>query len=851
MNMSDITVHTRETVATSEFVKNFILIQHSVLFIGNSGCGKTQLSKGILNEIVKKYPENYTYQIINFNFYTDSSYLQGMLEQQLEKKAGRQFGPHGKLRMIYFIDDLNMPQLDLYNTQTAIELLRQHADYGHWYDIGKLSLKDIINTQHLASMNPTAGSFFVNPRYQRHFWTVSIPFPDNESLFLIYATFLNGHFKYFKPNVQEYVTAIIKAALLLHASIVTSFRKTAINFHYEFNIRHISNVFQGLLITLPNQFQDPEKVVKLWIHESERIYGDRLVSIENLQTYKANMFDLLKKQFSKFNFTRYFQQNNPENLIFCNFINGLSGDRFYDLMSNDKAMFHVTDALREYNDNNAVMALVLFDDAMKHICKITRIVNLPSGHALLVGVGGSGKQSLAKLAAFIVGYSSFSITISATYSMNDLRADLQILYQKTGIKDEGILFLFNEGQITNERFLVYINDLLSSGEIAELYTSDEKEVIINNVRPKVKADNLVDSRENCWNWYIGKVKKNLHMALCFSPVGESFRRRARQFPALVNCTVIDWFQPWPQDALYSVAENFLDPVDLGEDLTLKKSIVEFMPFSFKIVNQLSTQMLDQEKRFIYTTPKSFLELIKLYTTMVTKKRENLEKSKERYETGLIKLVETEERVSIIEKDVQVKQIEAEAKKKEADEFAETVGREKAKVEKESDKANIEAEKCSKIKTEVEKQKKDTQADLDAAIPLVEQAKAALGNINKKDFSQAKSWANPPTGVPQVFESCLYLLAGFFPEAIEVDPKTKKPKQTDWKSSLKLMKSPDDFLNKLLNFKDIVDSNLVPASNVQIVRNNYLSQPYFTESEMAAKSGAAKGKLKTIKKCTII
>lgn len=841
MIMSDITVHTRETVATSEFVKNFILIQHPVLLIGNAGCGKTQLCKGILNEIVKKYPENYTYQFINFNFYTDSAYLQGMLEQQLEKKAGRQFGPHGKMRMIYFIDDLNMPQLDDYNTQTAIELLRQHADYGHWYDIGKLALKDIINTQHLAALNPTAGSFYVNPRYKRHFWTVSIPFPDNESLFLIYATFLNGHLKHFKPNVQEYATPIIKAALLLHGAVVSTFRKTAINFHYQFNIRHIANVFQGLLITLPAQFQDPEKIVKLWIHESERTYGDRLVSLEHLSNYKTSiMFDLLKKNFSKFNFNRYFQQTGPENLIFCNFINGLGGDRFYDLMSNDKSMFHVTEALREYNDGNPVMNLVLFDDAMKHICKITRIVFPPSGHALLVGVGGSGKQSLAKLASFIMGYTTFSVTISATYSMNDLRTDLQGLYQKTGVKDEGILFLFTEGQITNERFLVYINDLLSSGEIAELYTSDEKELIINVVRPKVKQDNIPDTRENCWSWFIGKVRKNLHMALCFSPVGESFRRRARQFPALVNCTVIDWFQPWPQDALYSVAENFLDPIDLGEDLTLKKSVVEFMPYSFKVVNNLSTLILEQEKRYIYTTPKSFLELIKLYTTMLSKKRTALENNKERYETGLIKLVETEERVVIIEKDVTEKQVEAEAKKKEADAFAETVGTEKAKVEKESDKANIEADKCSKIKTEVEKQKKDTQADLDAAIPLVEQAKSALDDINKKDFQVAKSWNAPPGGVLEVFASCLYLLAGFFPEAIEVDPKSKKPKNIDWKSCLKLMKSPDEFLNKLKTFKDTVDANLVPVSNVNAVKNLYLSQPFFTMEEMANKSNAAKG-----------
>ena len=91
------------------------------------------------------------------------------------------------------------------------------------------------------------------------------------------------------------------------------------------------------------------------------------------------------------------------------------------------------------------MDLVLFEDAMKHVCRITRIINNPSGHALLVGVGGMGKQSLSRLAAFICGYITKMITISASYGMNDLKADLQEMYNKAGIKDEGVNFLFTEG----------------------------------------------------------------------------------------------------------------------------------------------------------------------------------------------------------------------------------------------------------------------------------------------------------------------------------------------------------------------------------------------------------------------
>ena len=123
---------------------------------------------------------------INFNFYTDFNLLQTMMDIPLEKKAGRLFAPPGKLKLIYFIDDMNMPALDQYNTQTAISLMRQVQEYKHWWDMTKIQLKDIGNTQYLACMNPTAGSFIVNPRLQRWFWTLAVPFPEQSALGTVY-----------------------------------------------------------------------------------------------------------------------------------------------------------------------------------------------------------------------------------------------------------------------------------------------------------------------------------------------------------------------------------------------------------------------------------------------------------------------------------------------------------------------------------------------------------------------------------------------------------------------------------------------------------------------------------------
>jgi dynein heavy chain len=87
--------------------------------------------------------------------------------------------------------------------------------------------------------------------------------------------------------------------------------------------------------------------------------------------------------------------------------------------------------------------------------------------------------------------------------------------------------------------------------------------------------------------------------------------------------VIDWFHPWPEDALLSVATKFLADVDM-QNQEVRDSITRFMPFSFKTVNEFSAMIFEQERRYVYTTPKSFLELIKLFKAMLGKKKDELE-----------------------------------------------------------------------------------------------------------------------------------------------------------------------------------------------------------------------------------
>mmetsp|Transcript_7029 Transcript_7029/g.18100 ORF Transcript_7029/g.18100 Transcript_7029/m.18100 type:complete len:3653 (+) Transcript_7029:117-11075(+) len=837
MNMSAITVPTSETCSVAFWMTDLVKKHRPVMLAGPSGTGKTQQVMGMLKAMD---PAAFLSATINFNFYTTSAVLGNTMCLPLEKKTGTNFGPPGIAHLVYFVDDLNLPEVDKYMTQSAIALLRQQMEYGHIYDMTKLAqnpVKSISKTQVVACMNPGAGSFFINPRLQRWFVTFAIGMPQRASLNVIYDTFLNGHLsRGFADEVLALKDSVIKGAMNLHGEVMQKFRKTAANFHYEFNIRHVAGVFQGLLMTTPAKFKEPQVFADCWIHEAYRVYGDRLVSPEDLAKFEGLLMGQAGKGFGEFNPKRFFGDSRQP-LTFCHFLEGIGEEPVYDQIHELSVLQKILDqALDEYNESNAQMDLVLFEDALNHVCRITRIINNPSGHALLVGVGGSGKKSLSRLPAFFFGDQTSTIQISATYGINDLKTDLQEMYKKAGIKGEGVMFLFTDAEITNERFLVYLNDLLGSADIAGLYAQDEKDEVIGSVTKKAKAAGFAPEPGPVYDFFLQEVRRNLHVCLCCSPVGPDFSTRCQRFPALVNCTVIDWFQPWPEDALLSVGQRFLGEMDLGTPLQ-RTAVEKFMPYSFIETNELAKRFQKEERRHVYSTPKSFLEMLKLYQVLLEHKRDTSDYSIGRLKAGLQKMQETADAVAEIEAGLKITLEDAEIKKTKAEGIAEVVGKEKAYVEGETAKAEKEAALVAVIQKEVGEKQRSTEEDLAKAEPAVEAAMAALDSLDPKSLTECKGMIKPPGGVDDVFAASMVLLAGIYPN---IQHKKLKVKDRSWDAAKKqCLGNIKEYIEMLKEIKNQVDASADLSVQMKEVRP-LIALEHFNVETIKGKNSAAAG-----------
>ncbi|XP_039715559.1 dynein axonemal heavy chain 17 isoform X10 [Pteropus medius] len=812
-------VHTTETIRIRYFMDLLMAKSWPVMLVGNAGTGKSVLMGDKLESL---NTDDYLVQAVPFNFYTTSAMLQGVLEKPLEKKSGRNYGPPGTKKLIYFIDDMNMPEVDKYGTVAPHTLIRQHMDHKHWYDRQKLTLKEVHNCQYVACMNPTSGSFTIDPRLQRHFCVFAVSFPGQEALTTIYSTILSQHLAYRSAPmvVQKMSNQLVASALALHQKVTATFLPTAIKFHYIFNLRDLSNIFQGLLFSTAEILRTPLDLVRLWLHEAERVYGDKMVDEKDQETLRRVTMASTKKFFDDLGDELLFARPN----IFCHFAQGVGEAKYLPVTDVAHLNKLLVDVLDSYNEVNAVMNLVLFEDAVAHICRINRILEAPRGNALLVGVGGSGKQSLSRLAAYISSLEVFQITLKKGYAVLDLKADLSAQYIKSAVKNVPSVFLMTDSQVAEEQFLVLINDLLASGEIPGLFADDEVENIISSMRPQVKSIGMNDTRETCWKFFIEKVRRQLKVILCFSPVGSVLRVRARKFPAVVNCTAIDWFHEWPEDALVSVSARFLEETE-GIQPEVKASISHFMAYVHTTVNEMSKVYLATERRYNYTTPKTFLEQIKLYQNLLAKKRTELVAKIERLENGLMKLQSTASQVDDLKAKLAIQEAELKQKNENADKLIQVVGVETEKVSKEKAIADEEEIKVEVINKNVAEKQKACETDLAKAEPALLAAQEALDTLNKNNLTELKSFGSPPDAVVNVTAAVMILTA----------PGGKIPKDKSWKAAKIMMGKVDTFLDSLKRF----DKEHIPEACLKAFKP-YQGNPTFDPEFVRSKSAAAAG-----------
>ncbi|NXE09964.1 DYH1 protein, partial [Lophotis ruficrista] len=820
-NFCDIIVPTVNTVRMAHLLELLLTNHKPVLCIGPTGTGKTLT---ITDKLLKNLPLRYVSHFLMFSARSSANQTQDLIDSKLDKRQVSRkgvFGPPVGNYFIFFIDDLNMPMLETYGAQPPIELLRQWMDQGGWYDRKQIgTFRKLVDINFVCAMGPPGGGRNpVTPRLTRHFNCLSFTEMEDSSKKTIFSTILGswmagllGERSYRDPvpgalAVKDLKEPLVDATIRMYLTITSQLLPTPTKSHYTFNLRDLSKVFQGMLMVEPSKIKDKLHLLRLWYHESCRVFCDRLVSEED-----RTWFDNLMKSMMEELGTTFEEVVPSQPVLFGDFMEPGANIKLYEAInSQEKLKVVIEDYLEEYNQvNTPELKLVLFMDAIQHICRISRILRQAPGNALLLGVGGSGRQSLTRLASHMADYECFQIELSKDYGMTEWRDDVKKIIMKAGLQSLPKTFLFTDTQIKNESFLEDINSLLNSGDVPDIYNPDDQEQIMTAMKPVVRDLGQQPTKANLMAAYIGRVRSNIHMVLCMSPIGEVFRARLRQFPSLVNCCTIDWFNEWPAEALQCVASSCLHEIPyLGASTEDIDGMIQACVEIHQSVAKKCEMYLAELARHNYVTPKSYLEFLSIFSSLIGKKQQELKTAKNRMKSGLDKLLQTAEDVARMQEELEsARPLLAQAAKDtvatmEQLQVDTAVAEEtRSAVQAEEKKAKVKAETAQAIAD-------DAQKDLAKALPALDAALASLRNLNKSDVTEVRAMQRPPLGVKMVIEA-VCIMKGIKPKKVAGEKLGSKVDDY-WEPGRGLLQDPGKFLDSLFKYdKDNIADTVIKA-----------------------------------------
>ena len=825
-DFNSLIVPTAASICYTWLLDQLIRGKKHTLIVGATGTAKSVVVAQKLTRLDSKYLGSGPCPgadpiMMSFSAQTGANATQDILDGKFEKRrqgtdkdtglAYTMWGPMLGKQFCIFIDDFNMPKRETYGAQPPIELMRQMVDHGGWYDRKIFRVKQIVDVTLIGAMGPPGGGRqIMTNRMIRHMHMITFTDLSAEEVKTIFQQIASTFLRLtFSDDVAPLAGPIVAATQAVYYAALDTLRPTPERPHYTFNLRDVSKVVQGVLMADKRRGREKEDFVRLWVHECCRVFSDRLINDRD----RAWFLDQVKEQMQAEFKLGWSKVVTGESLIYADFLTSAEPTIYEEVTDVAKLGETMNNSLQEYNEMNIPMNLVLFVDAMAHVCRISRVLRQPGGNALLLGVGGSGRQSLSRLASHLADFRVFQIEITKNYRVLEWREDLKTVLKIAGYELRPVVFLFVDTQITDEIFLENVNNILSSGEVPNLMDDSDLGAIFDKMTPMVQQQGLPTNKTNLYAQFIKCIKKNLHIVMCMSPLGEEYRTRIRQFPSLINCCTIDWFSPWPSEALSAVARTLMAKEAESMENTVFDGIVKLCTQMHDSVRVKSDEFLEEMRRHNYVTSTSYLELITVITHVMKLQDKRINEKRNQLTNGLDKLNSTKAIVSelsaklaadkpVLERtsiEVQEQQVQIASDKEEAQIV-------KEEAEKASAAANV-------IVAEVSAIKEQAAAGLAEALPALDAAVKCLAKLDKGQIVEVKALKKPPGGVKLTLKAVCIMME-IKPVKIP-DPDNPQKKIEDYFGPASKMLNdlgPDKFKQALIEF----DKENIPESVIKLI-----------------------------------
>lgn len=758
----------------ADLVRGWLSKMEPFILVGPEGAGKSLL----LNYLFTTELKTSSVSTLHCNSQTTAEHIIQRITQSCVEQTsntGRVLRPRSGDRLILYLKDINLPKPDMYNTCMLIAFLQQLITFNGFYN-EQLEFVSLERIQIVCSMNPatTVGRHQLSTRFTAIVNIAYMDYPSKDELISVYTGCFESTLGDKTLPLMDNKMKSTKELRRLSQTLIDLYEQVKSRFsvddyrHYLFTPRDLTKLVTGLL----RYDLSTENVLDVFAYEARRIFRDRLVDTESQGRFDSILNSLLRTQWHH---TADINDAFFTGLAGASSLGGRQGSegkgqdqgddseggverRGPDLLRTPLQSFHelAMNGLELYEREERNLNILFFSEILEHVAQVDHALSKEQGSVLLVGRSGVGRRTATSLVAHMRGMKFFTPNVQDNYTKKSFYAELKTILAVAGVENESVVLYIEDHQMSLSVVLESVNSLLSSGEVPGLYKHEELAPLLEPLREEMQD---VGGFRTPYEFFISRIRNNLHIALGMDPMNPSFTLKCESNPALYTRCAILWMGQWNRSSLMQLPEMLLPKMfhlESHPDTCLDDDSQTLLQAAVNIhasrCAPVGTYETDKN-----ASPRDYISFLTTFESLYSTKRGGVETSITRLQSGLSKLQDAASTVDTLSGAAKEKAKELKVKQDTADKAMDQITDALEQASERRKEVQVLREEMQDEKSKTEKQKLLIEAELVDVQPILEQAQTAVGGIKSDNLNEIRSLKMPPEAIHDVLSAVLMLL----------------------------------------------------------------------------------------------